>query len=41
MQACPISKNTYCDVINQEMSRDAKNHGHVVKQVKFFLIFNK
>ena len=31
-----ISKNTHCDVINQDISRDAKNHCHVVKQVNLF-----
>ena len=41
VQTSPISKNTYCDVINRGMSRDAKNHSHVVKQVKLPLIVNK
>ena len=35
---CPISENTYIDVTNQEISRDAKNHSHFVKKVKFYLI---
>ena len=27
----PISENTHFDVINGEISRDTKNHCHVVK----------
>ena len=41
VQTSPISKNTDCDAISQGMPRDANNHSHVVKQVKFLLIPNK
>ena len=36
----PISKNTHSDVIKRGISRDTKNHSHVIKQVKFLLIPN-
>ena len=41
VQTCFISKTTYCDVINQEMTRYLKIYFHVVKQVKLFLIPNR
>ena len=33
----PISKNTFCDVINQEMSRDTYKDFHLIKNVKQLL----
>ena len=33
----PISKNTFCDVINQEMSRDTYKDFHLIRKVKQLL----
>ena len=33
----PISKNTFCDVINQEMTRDTYKDFHLIRKVKQLL----
>ena len=34
----PISKDTFRDIINRDMSRDTKDKFLVVKQVNYFLV---